>query len=464
MESITKLFFRPEPDNQASFKSKGHKSCRDTGRKKNGLKNSDFKAVHKGAIDHANQQISSKLIKEIQYSKKRFTKSLNDALMSLISIFDKADQEVSNYSESFENSCNQKLDCFQDSSCDFYKIETIFTKLKADFGLVDSLVDLLINVCASRQSHCKRGKKTPSKEAIKRSKNKKLHPKYVCQADRKLKNEPEAVTKSTMDMKASIKKAINTCSLDLDIYRPSKKHPDKSKGCRRTKGVPSAANIGSFFKKSFNAYKTMDNDTLEMIRASKSKRNNPIRNCSIKYLGSCKPKMKPKTQINKSLEFVNIKKPLCHPLGRCSSNKQVGTCPKIGKNAQKEEALSQSKSKNLQIEQPSQIKSRSKHRRNKSIFTSGQEVSEDQTSQDICKRVLETMQRAQSQPKQAKIQMVDDFSEDIEVLADKLEKEQQKESLRNQFKIPNQHSTAMKSYEEPNKKLAKIDEEAENSF
>lgn len=49
---------------------------------------------------------------------------------------------------------------------------------------------------------------------------------------------------------------------------------------------------------------------------------------------------------------------------------------------------------------------------------------------EVCKKVLETMQRVQSQPTQGKVQYIDDFTEDINVLAEKLDQEQQKESFR----------------------------------
>lgn len=49
---------------------------------------------------------------------------------------------------------------------------------------------------------------------------------------------------------------------------------------------------------------------------------------------------------------------------------------------------------------------------------------------EVCKKVLETMQRVQAQPTQGKVQYIDDFTEDINVLADKLDQEQQKESFR----------------------------------
>jgi hypothetical protein len=50
---------------------------------------------------------------------------------------------------------------------------------------------------------------------------------------------------------------------------------------------------------------------------------------------------------------------------------------------------------------------------------------------DVCKQVLETMQRVQTQPSQGKVQYIDDFTEDINVLAEKLDHDHQKESFRN---------------------------------
>lgn len=64
------------------------------------------------------------------------------------------------------------------------KIETLFSKLKADFGLVDSLTNFLTKMCTSNYKNLsseRKGKRGPSKGMMKRTKSEKLHAKNMDQ-------------------------------------------------------------------------------------------------------------------------------------------------------------------------------------------------------------------------------------------------------------------------------------------
>ena len=67
---------------------------------------------------------------------------------------------------------------------EFLKIKNLFSKLKSDFGLVDSLVNLLIKMWVSKEKSTsteRKGKRGSSKETMKRTKSQKLHSKNVYQ-------------------------------------------------------------------------------------------------------------------------------------------------------------------------------------------------------------------------------------------------------------------------------------------
>jgi len=75
-------------------------------------------------------------------------------------------------------------------------------------------------------------------------------------------------------------------------------------------------------------------------------------------------------------------------------------------------------------------------------------------------KVIETIRKAHQKTGEAKIQLIDDFSEDINVLADKVDKEHKKESFRriyshilgNQFNLANHGNKLMKvkAFQNPN--------------
>lgn len=107
-----------------------------------------------------------KLIKEIQFSKRKFVESLDSTLHSILQIF--------------SASSAPSEDTYNIQTWSLLKIDTVFTKLKADFGLVDSLVNLLIK--SSLKGDVVTGrKKSSNKDCIKRTKSEKLYSKSVYQ-------------------------------------------------------------------------------------------------------------------------------------------------------------------------------------------------------------------------------------------------------------------------------------------
>ena len=72
---------------------------------------------------------------------------------------------------------------------------------------------------------------------------------------------------------------------------------------------------------------------------------------------------------------------------------------------------------------------KSKHRRNQSIFTSSEQNSFGLEHDEVNQRIIQTIKKSQAQPSQVKVQYVDDFAEDINSLAQKIDLEHQKESF-----------------------------------
>ena len=83
--------------------------------------------------------------------------------------------------------------------------------------------------------------------------------------------------------------------------------------------------------------------------------------------------------------------------------------------------------------------SKPKHRRNKSIFTSSNNNSLEREDEEVSQKVIETMRKVHAQPHQTKVQVVDDFSEDINVLAEKVAHEHQKEAFRKSLEFSTSH-------------------------
>ena len=74
-----------------------------------------------------------------------------------------------------------------------------------------------------------------------------------------------------------------------------------------------------------------------------------------------------------------------------------------------------------------------KHRRNRSIYASSKQDSFEKEHEELNQLVIQTIKKSQAQPTQSKIQYVDDFTEDINTLAEKVENEHKKESQSKYF-------------------------------
>ena len=74
--------------------------------------------------------------------------------------------------------------------------------------------------------------------------------------------------------------------------------------------------------------------------------------------------------------------------------------------------------------------SKPKHRRNQTVFTSNEYNDNKDDNKEANELIIQTIKKSQEKPTLSKVQYVDDFSEDIDSLADKVDKEHKKESIR----------------------------------